>query len=191
MNMLITFIAALGIGFSSMVSLPADKGLKEITVVETQDQTFNLTIKEPAGKVWVTIYNEEGKLIKRHFVKAKEPVKIPYNLSQLPIGNYTVKVASQLESVTFDITTKKVVEKKLLAYAKKLDDHTVQVKVVGIENPGVKVAFFEKATHRKVSSDYVTEPAGFAKNYKFVKLELDKVYMEVTDAAGRFKVFHF
>jgi hypothetical protein len=65
------------------------------------------------------------------------------------------------------------------------------VKVVGIENPGVKVTFFEADTHRKISSDYVTEPAGFAKNYKLVKLDLDSVYMVIADKAGRSKVFYF
>ncbi|WP_158855763.1 hypothetical protein [Lunatibacter salilacus] len=191
MNMLMTFIAAVGISFSSILQPPADKALAEITVIETQDQSFNLTIKEAVGTVWVSIYDEDGKLINRNVVRAKEPVKVPYNLSQLPVGNYTVNVASKVESVSFDVTTKEKVTKKLLAYAYKLDNHTVQVKVVGIEKPGVKVAFFEEDTHRKVSSDYVTEPAGFAKNYKFVKMELAKVYMVVTDFEGRSKVFHF
>lgn len=191
MNMLITFIAAVGISFSSIIQPLADKGLAEITAIETQDQSFNLTIKEAVGKVWVSIYSEDGRLINRNLVRAKKPIEVPFNLSQLPVGNYTVDVASKMESVSFDITTKKKVEKKLMAYAYKLNDHTVQVKVVGIAKPSVKVAFFEEETHRKVSSDYVTEPAGFAKNYKFVKMDLDKVYMVVTDADGKSKVFHF
>lgn len=191
MNMLITFIAAVGISFSSIIQPLADKGLAEITAIETQDQSFNLTIKEAVGKVWVSIFNEDGRLINRNLVRAKEPIQVPFNLSQLPAGNYTVDVASKMESVSFDITTKKKVERKLMAYAYKLNDHTVQVKVVGIEKPGVKVAFFEEDTHRKVSSDYVTEPAGFARNYKFVKMDLDKVYMVVTDFDGKSKVFHF
>ena len=124
-------------------------------------------------------------------VNAKEPIQIPYNLSSMPAGSYKVDVASNLETVSFDVTTKEPVAKKLLAYAKKLDKQTVEVKVVGIEKPGVKVAFFDEATHRRISSDYVTEPAGFSKNYKFVKLDLDTVYMVVTDAEGRSKVFHF
>lgn len=191
MNMLITFIAAVGISFSSIIQPLADKGLAEITAIETQDQSFNLTIKEAVGKVWVSIFNEDGRLINRNLVRAKEPIQVPFNLSQLPAGNYTVDVASKMESVSFDVTTKKKVEKKLMAYAYKLNDHTVQVKVVGIENPGVKVTFFEADTHRKISSDYVTEPAGFAKNYKLVKLDLDSVYMVIADKAGRSKVFYF
>jgi hypothetical protein len=191
MNMLITFIAAVGISFSSLVPLPANKGLAEITVIETQDKSFNLTIKEAVGKVKVSLYNEEGRLISRQLVKANEPVKIPYNLSNLPAGSYKVDVASDLETVSFDITTKEPVTKKLLAYAKKMDKQTVEVKVVGIEKPGVKVAFFDEATNRRISSDYVTEPAGFSKNYRFVKLDLENVYMVVTDAEGRSKVFHF
>lgn len=189
--MLITFIAAVGISFSSILQPPADKGLSEITSIEAQDQSFNLTIKEAVGKVWVSIFDEKGKLIVRKMVKADEPVKVPYNLSQLPAGDYSVKVANKVETVSFDITTKRAVEKKLLAFAKKLDNHTVQVKVIGLEKPGVKVAFFEEATHRKISSDYVTEPAGFARNYKFVKLNLEEVYIEITDLDGKSKVFHF
>lgn len=191
MNMLITFIAAVGISFSSLVPFPADKGLAEITVIETQDQHVNLTIKEAVGKVRISLYEEGGRLIKRHTVKVNEPLQIPYNLSSMPAGNYKVDVASNLETVSYDITTKKPIARKLLAYAKKVDKQTVEVKVVGIEKPGVKVAFFEEATHRRISSDYVTEPAGFSKNYRFVKLDLEKVYMVVTDAEGRSKVFHF
>jgi len=96
-----------------------------------------------------------------------------------------------VETLTFDITTKKPIEKKLLAYTKVLNDQTVRVKVVGIEKPGVKVVFFEERTHRKVASDFVKEPAGFARNYKLTKMNIDEVYMEVTDTMGRKKVFHF
>lgn len=188
--MIITLIAAVGISFAS-IDLHTGKGLAEITVIETQDQSFNLTIKEAVGKVWVTILDEKGKLVDRTLVKADEAVRVPYNLSKLPAGNYTVNVASKVETVTFDITTKKPVEKKLLAYAKVLNNQTVRVKVVGIEKPGVKVVFFEERTHRKVASDFVKEPAGFARNYRLAKINLDEVYMEVTDALGRKKVFHF
>ena len=190
MNMLITFIAAVGMSFAT-IELPVEKSLSEITSIETQDQSFNLTIKEAVGKLWVSIINEKGKLINRKMVRADEPVKVPYNLSQLPDGNYSIHVDSKYESVSFDITTKRAVEKKLFAHAEKVDNQTVQVKVVGIEKPGVKVVFFEEATHRKISSDYVTEPAGFARNYRFVELDLEEVYMEITDSEGRSKVFHF
>jgi hypothetical protein len=191
MNMLITFIAAVGISFSSIIQPLAKKGLAEITTIESQDQRFDLTITEAVGKVRVSIYDDKGRLVSRQRVNVDEPVKVPYNLSQLPEGNYSVSVDSKLETVSFDITTTKPLQKKLLAYAKKLDSHTVQVMVAGIEQPGVKVVFFDEATNRKVSTDYITEPAGFSKNYRFTKMNVEKVYMIISDTSGRSKTFHF
>jgi hypothetical protein len=189
MKTLLTLLAALFIQLGSFAS-PNEKPLAEVTMVETFQQKFKVHLMEGVGRVNISLFNQKGKLVDKTTFKINEPTAIPFNLSQLPEGNYTVKVETKMEEIFFEIPSKKPVQKKLLAYTNVKNDNTVNLKVVGIEKPGVKVTFFDQA-HRRITSDNIEVSGGFSKDYILKNRKLKEVYMEVKDQDGKSKVFYF
>lgn len=190
MKTLMTLCLALIFSATSFAT-PVDKLLEEVTTVETKGQTFKLSIKEAVGRVTVSIYDAKGKLVENNLFKVDQPVSVPFNLSQLPEGEYRVKVASNEEAVSFPIVSKKPVEERMLAYVEVLSPNTVSLRVMGIEKPGTTVSFFNARTMQKIKVDHVTELGGFSKNYVLANLTVDDVYMKVEDTAGKSKIFYF
>lgn len=189
MKTLMTLFAALLIQFG-VVAAPNEKPLAEVTMVETLGQKFKVHLMEGVGRVNISLFNQKGKLIDKTSFKIDEPTAIPFNISQLPEGNYTLKVETKMEEIAFEIPSKKPVKKRLMAYADVKNDHTVNLKVVGIEKPGIKVTFFDQA-HRRITSDNVEVTGGFTKDYILKNIKLKEVYMEVKDQDGKSKVFYF
>lgn len=184
-----TLVLAVTILFGSYAH-PAYKSLLEVTSIEVNDQRFKVTFTEAMGKVQISIYNSKGKIIERNHFHFKLPTTVPYNLDQLPEGVYKIKVSSKEEEVNFEVNSKKAVERKLLAYGNRLDKNTIQLRVVGLEKPGVTVDIYNK-TGKKISTDKIDQAGGFSKNYKIKYLEAKEVYFKVSDADGRIKYLHF
>ncbi|MCC5936710.1 MAG: hypothetical protein JJU34_05470 [Lunatimonas sp.] len=192
MKTLITLFLAISVSTMSFANpIFPEKKLEEVAVLEFKDQRFNLIIKEAVGKVTVSIYNEKGKMIDKVSFRANEPVSVPFNLTQIPEGEYRVHVSSKEDAVTFPVTSKKPLEKKLFAYAKATGNKLITLTVFGIEKPGTEVTFYDSRTQRKINFDYVEEYAGFSRDYRLADTTVDKVYMEVKDANGNTKTFHF
>ncbi len=189
MKTLMTLLAALFIQLGAF-AIPNEKPLAEVTMVESLGQKFKVHLMEGVGRVNISLFNQKGKLIDKTTFKINEPTAIPFNLSQLPEGTYTVKVETKLEEISFDIPSKRPVQKKLLAYTKVKNDNTVNLKVVGIEKPGVKVTFFDQS-HRRITTDKVEVAGGFTKDYILKNRKLKEVYMEVRDQDGKSKIFYF
>jgi hypothetical protein len=187
MKTLMTAVLALSIFFTSYAS---DKSLMEVTSIETKDQRFSVTLKEAVGRVHISVYDGKGRMIDRNLFRANEPLVIPFNLSQLPEGKYRVKVETKDEEVNFEVSSRKPIEKKLLAYANVVDAHTISLKVVGIEKPGTSVSIYNQS-HRKIASDNIHVLGGFKKNYVLKDMKASDVYMRVTDASGKMKYFYF
>ncbi|WP_157971951.1 flagellar hook assembly protein FlgD [Pleomorphovibrio marinus] len=189
MKTLMTALLALAIQVGTFAS-PNEKPLAEVTMVESQNQKFKVHLLEGVGRVQISILNQKGKLVDKTSFKIDEPSVIPFNISQLPEGNYTVKVETKMEEIAFEVSAKKPVQKKLLAYANVKNDNTVNLKVVGIENPGIKVTFYDQS-HRRITSDHVDVAGGFSKDYILKNRKLKEVYMEVIDQKGKSKIFYF
>lgn len=190
MKTLFTLIAAVLVSLNSFAG-PSLKKLEQITGIEHQDQVVNLIIREAVGKVSVSIFDEAGKLVEKTSLRANEPVLIPFNLSQIPEGEYSLSVSTKDDQVTYFVTNKKPIEKKLLAYAKVKNPNTISLTVVGIEKAGTKVTFYDANTLEKINSDYVEVLAGFTRDYKLSGWSVNQVYLEVKNAEGRSKVFYF
>ncbi len=186
MKTLATLVLILSLALGGMA---ADKSLMEISSIEAKEQRFTLRLTEAAGQVMVSIYNPAGKLIDRNHYKVNSPLNIPYNLSKMPEGNYKVKLETKEETVSFEVENRKKVEKKLLAFAKIIDQNTFTLKVLGIEKPGTKVAIFDNR-NTKIATDVIQETGGFAKNYRLKFLKLEEVYLRVKDAEGRIKYLY-
>jgi hypothetical protein len=192
MKTLITSLLVLAsVSFSFSHPLPPEKSLEEIVYVKSKDQRFNLFVTEPVGKFVVSIFNEKGKLIDRVSFRANEAVSVPFNLTQVPEGKYGVKVQSKDESIAFSISSKKPMEKQLIAYAKAVGSRKISLTVVGIEQPGTQVTFYDINTQREIKGDYVKQYAGFQRDYRLADTTVDQVYMKVKDVHGNTKTFYF
>lgn len=185
--MLLISALTLGISFLSFAE-PTDESLMELTSVRTNHKKVRVTFKQPMEKVFISILDAEGDLIVRSKYKTKEPVTVPYDLSGLPAGDYQVKVETEEEVAVFDIETveKKEMVRPLMAYGKMKDRNTVTLLVVGLEHPGVSVDIYDQF-NQKIKSEYIDQPEGFSKDYKFLNRNVDKVYFHLKDSQGRSK----
>ena len=190
MKMLLTSALVLGLSFFSFAE-PNDETLMELTSVRTNHQKVVITFKEPMDKVFISILDADGDLIAKKKYKTKEAVSVPYNLSGLPEGDYQVKIETVDEVAVYDVKTikRKKTEYPLMAYGKLKDRNTINLLVVGLEKPGVQVDIYNHL-NQKISSEYIDQPEGFSKNYKFSGARAKDVYFHLKDARGRSKYVH-
>jgi hypothetical protein len=106
----ITLAALLiALGTSVFAAVPAiekaDKASNEISFSSLKsDKGFAVKIsKQEAGKSFVMIYDKQGNLLFKDYMTKKTEVEKGYNLSELEVGDYTVKVTSNNETVTKQI----------------------------------------------------------------------------------------
>lgn len=188
MKTLFIYLFSLGIPFLSIAN-PIEP-LKELTSVRCKYKKVHVTFTAPMEKVYITFLNAEGEQVSRTKYKTKEAVSVPFNLSNLPVGDYQIKVETEHETETFNVTTFEKHEKKpLMAYGKFKDHNTINLLVVGLEKPGVTVEIFNEFNH-KLSSEFIDEPEGFSKDYTFLNQNAGKIYFHVKDRQGRHKVVH-
>ncbi|HLW20303.1 MAG TPA: copper resistance protein CopC [Cyclobacteriaceae bacterium] len=187
MKMLLISAMTLGISFFSFAK-STDATLMEVTSVRTSHKKVRITFKEPMEKVFISILDAEGDLVVKSKYKTKEPVTVPYDLSGLPAGDYQVKIETEEEIAVYDIETveKKEIVKPLMAYGKFKDRNTITLLVVGLEKPGMSVDIYDQFNN-KIKSEYIDQPAGFSKDYKFLNRRADKIYFHLKDAQGRSK----
>ena len=187
MKMLLTSILTLGISILTFAGTK-DKPLKELTSVRESYQLIQGTIDEAMEKVFFSSYNDKGDMIIKRKYKVKEPITIPYNMSRLPTGDYQVKIETENEVAVYEVKTFSKANYKLplMAYGTLKEQNTVTLLVVGLEKPGVTVDIYDQLGS-KIGSDYIDQPEGFSKDYKFVGQEADRVYFHLKDAQGRTK----
>jgi len=111
MKTIATLFLAIGLSFSSFA---LDKRLMEVSSVEIQAQRFAIKLSEAIGKVRITIFDPQGKIINRTFFEITSPQSIPFNLSDIPKGLYKVKLNTKEDSQTFDVESYRKIEKKLI-----------------------------------------------------------------------------
>lgn len=193
MKTLLTF--ALIIGISALASAdpkfagePKDKPLTELTSVRSHYQKIKITFDQAMDKVVISILDPEGELIARNKYKTKEAVTVPFDLSQLPEGAYQVKIETKEETAVFNVVTveKKETIRPLMAYGKLKNRNTVNLLVVGLEKPGVRVDIYNEY-NQKINSEYIDQSEGFSKDYRFVGKNASTVYFLLTDSKGRSK----
>jgi|GEM_PF-421362 len=197
MKALLTSVFVFGMIFLAKANInpetPAKEGLMAVTSVEANNERISVSFKEPVGKVLIIIFNEDDKILARNKYNAKTAMKIPYNLAELPEGNYSVFVKTKDEEATYNVETKakKVVfERPIVAYGKVIDRNTINLMVLGIEKPGIQVDIFDENNYR-IASDKVNVAEGFEKNYKVIDREVEGLYMRIKDAQGRKKYIYF
>ncbi|WP_200975698.1 DUF3244 domain-containing protein [Echinicola sp. 20G] len=196
MKALLTSIFVFGMIFLAKASepeTPAKESLMAVTMVEATNEKVNITFKVPVGKVIVSILDEDNKLLARNKYNAKTPMKIPYNLSELPEGDYSIKIKTKDEVAIYNVETeeKKVVfEMPIVAFGKASDNHTINLTVIGIEQAGTQVDIFDESNN-KIASDHVKVEKGFERDYKITNRNVEGLYVRIKDAQGRKKYIYF
>jgi len=186
MKLLLIILFSLGTTFLSLANAAVEP-LKELTSVWTKYKKVHVTFDAPMDKVYISFLDAKGNQISKTNYKTREAVTVPFNLSNLPAGDYQVKIETEDEVEIFRVTTFEKNEKKpLMAYGKFKDRNTINLLVVGLEKPGVTVDIYNEA-QRKISSEFIKEPEGFSKDYTFLNQDPGKIYFHVKDVQGRSK----
>ena len=195
MKTLFTFALA-GLLATSSFAVDKAEDLLALSSAHTVYKKVHVHLKEGVGKAKIAIYDMEGNKLHQRTVKAKEDLNVPYDLTSLPCGEYTVKISTDDEEVTYTVET---VEKEkaepvvypLMAYGKKMNDFTIGLTVVGLEEAGVDVKIRTVGNNRIVHEEYIDQPEGFKKNFVLNGVNAEEVYFDVTDVKGRNRVIHF
>jgi len=194
MKTLLTFALA-GLLATSSFAANENEDLMALSKVNATFKHINVTLKDGVGKAKIAILNENGKILHQRSIKVTEDLMIPYNLDQMPCGEYQVKISTVEDEVIYTVKTFEKetmpVEYPLMAYAKQIDYETINLAVVGLENPGVDVKIRMESGHRIIYQESITQPEGFKKDYKLKGVSPKDVYFEVQDALGRTRILHF
>lgn len=195
MKTLFTFALA-GFLASSSLANPSNEDLMAMSTVNTKFKKINVLLKEGVGEAKIAILDESGKKLHQRKVKATDhDVVIPYDLNTLPCGEYQVMITTGDEQVVYFVETfekpQPIVDFPLMAYGKLIDDHTVNISVIGLAEPGVNVKIKAQKGNRTILDENIYKEEGFKKNYKFEGMSPEEIYFEITDAKGRSRTLYF
>lgn len=195
MKTLFTFALASALTFSSFAATASDD-LMALSEVKAKFKTVNVLLKGGVGEAKVSIMDKSGKKLHQRKVKVGDhDLIIPYNLDQMPCGAYQVKISTDQEEVTYEVSTfeplKRSEELPLVAFGKKVGEETINLTVAGLENPGVDVQIRHNSSNKLIFSEKISQPEAFKKNYHLKGVSPEEVYVKVTDNLGRSKELFF
>jgi hypothetical protein len=192
MKTLLTFALA---GLLATSSFAANENLMALSSVNANFKHINVTLKDGVGKAKIAILNEDGKILHQRSLNVKKDLMIPYNLDQMPCGEYQVKISTDDDELTYTVETFEKetmpIEYPLMAYGRQIDYDTINLTVVGLDDPGVDVKIRMENGHAIIYQELVTQPEGFIKAYKLKGISPQDVYFEVKDVLGRTRILHF
>lgn len=185
----LALIATLGVATLANAS---NEDLKTLSAVNATEKKVKITLREGLGKVRLAILNSDGKKLHQQFVKVKNDVMVPYDLSQLPAGEYQVMIESNIKEPSHDVAMFTVETKDskssypLVAYGKSIDNESFRLSVIGLEEPGVQVEIYDQKG-RTIFTENINQEEGFTKVYRLDNLTTKDVSIKVTDKMGRTK----
>lgn len=184
-------IAALGLsGFAHA----AEKSVEALTEVSNSNNRVKVILKEGLGKVKLEVLDLEGKKLHQQTVIVKNDLLVPYNLSELPVGQYQLKIEASnkgldSETAVYDIERKITKDElPLMAYRKDLDDDSFKLTVIGLDAPGVTVEISDRSG-KKIFEEKIMQPEAFSKIYTLRNFKSTDVSVQVTDARGKTRIF--
>jgi hypothetical protein len=189
MKKLLTLALAATLGVASFANA-SNEGIEEMSSVRANDKKVNIILREGLGKVKLAILDSEGKKLHQQFVKVQSDLKVPYDLSYLPAGEYQVVIESNInkgnsEKMVYTVETKEVPETlPLMAYGKSLDENSFRLTVIGLEEPGVKVEIIDQ-NRKTIFSEEINQPEAFTKIFHLKNLTVDDISLKVSDKSGR------
>ncbi|WP_192350175.1 hypothetical protein [Algoriphagus sp. Y33] len=195
MKTLLTIALAGALSLSSLAA-NASEDLRALSTVNSTHKKVNVMLNEGVGSAKISILNQDGKILSSRKVRVKgENLMVPYNMDNLPAGEYKVKIETNQEEVTYTIaTTNEPIPSAalpLMAYGKTVDENTVSVTVIGLTEPGVNVEVYSAKSGEVIYSEHVDQAEGFKKDYSFNNMKSNDVYLKVIDGQGRSKTLFF
>jgi outer membrane lipoprotein-sorting protein len=194
MKTLFTFALA-GLLATSSFAANENKDLMELSSINTKFQKVSVFLKQGIGKTKIAIKDENGKMLHQRNIKVKANVMVPYNLDRLPVGEYQVIISTEDEELIYIVETSErvpeIVEYPLMAYGKLIDDHTINLAVIGLNEPGVDVKIRMERGDKILYEEKIDQAEGFKKNYVLNGIDPSEVYFELKDALGRTRIIHF
>ena len=194
MKKLLTLALAATLGVASFANA-SNEGIEELSSVRSKDKKVAISLKEGLGKVKLEILDSEGHKLHQQFVKVKEDIQVPYDLSQLPAGEYQVSIESNIkepsaDKMVYTFETKEApAPLPLMAYGKSLDENSFRLAVIGLEKPGTKVEILD-SNGKAVFSEKINQEEAFTKIYHLKNMSVKDVSLRVTDATGRTKTLY-
>ncbi len=194
MKTLLTFALALSLGASTFANTEKES-IAALSNVKVHDQKVNVSFQEGLGKVKLSILNESGQKLHQQTFKVKENLMMPYDLSNLPEGEYYFMIESKNgeedDKAVYTVTSKAAPEElPLMAYGKALDKTSFRLAVVGLEQPGVDVRIWHN-NGKVIFTENINQEEGFSKVYHVDNMTVKDVSVQVTDAKGRTKYLYF
>lgn len=197
MKALLTFALVLSLGASTFAT-ENDKIVNALSHVQVKEKTVFVHLGRELGKVRLTINDSKGKKIHQRTLFVKTDARIPFDLSQLPEGNYQVEVEpvsknQLIESQIFQVVTKKAAEPlalPLVASSKLIEDNKIKLVVYGLEEPGLNVQI-KNQQGNLLHEENIKVEKGFIKHYHFKGIKTAGIQMELKDVKGRERIFYF
>lgn len=195
MKTLFTFALAGALSLSSLAASAADD-LLALSSAQAKFKKINVLLKEGVGEAKVAIFDQSGrKLHQRKVNVGDEQLILPYNLVDMPAGEYRIQISNDKEVAEHRVTTFEpspaAESLPLVAFGKKVDEQTINLTVVGLTEPGVEVEIRDEASNKLIYSDKIDIEEGFRRNYSLRGTSPDQIYVKVTDATGRVKNLYF
>jgi hypothetical protein len=195
MKTLLTVALASALSFSSFIA-NASEDLKALSTVNSNFKKISVTLNEGVGKAKISILTSDGKSLSSRKVNVKnENLMLPYDMNNMPAGEYLVKIVTDQEEVTYTVkTTEKPLPASalpLVAFGKVVDTNTVTLTVVGLQKPGIDVKIYSVESGEILFNDHIVQAEGFKKDYTFSKVKASDIYMKVIDTQGRSKTLFF
>ena len=188
-------IALAGLFATSSFAATENDDLMALSSVHARFQKVNVLLKDGIGKAKISIMDEHGKMLHQRKVNVQEDVMVPYNLDHLPVGEYQVKISTGEEELLYTVETverqPEAISYPLMAYGKLIDEHTVNLAVIGLTEPGVAVKIKMEKGGKVIYQEKIDQSEGFRKNYVLNGVDPSEVYFELVDANGRTRTIHF
>jgi hypothetical protein len=194
MKTLFTFALA-GLLATSSFAANENEDLMALSSVNARFQKVNVLLREGIGKAKIAIMDEDGKMLHQRKVKVQGDVMVPYNLDHLPVGEYHVMITTVDEEVVYTVETferiPEVVSYPLMAYGKLINDNTINLAVIGLNEPGVDVKIRMERGDKILYQEQIDQAEGFRKDFILNGINPSEVYFELKDAQGRTRIIHF
>ena len=191
MKTLLSLALAATLGAASYAN-PSDENIAEMSAVRANDKKISVSLAEGIGKVKVSILDSKGKQLHQRNLNVKSDIRLPYDLSEMPAGEYFVVIENgpnspEKDKIVYSVETVDAPPPyPLMAYGKKLDDDSFRLSVIGLDEPGVTVEIFD-LRGKTIFEESITQPEAFTKVYHLKNLKVNDVTLKVTDAKGRTK----
>jgi len=189
MKKLLTLALAATLGVASFANA-SNEGIEEMSSVKANEKKVSVILREGLGKVRLAIFDSEGKKLHQQFLKVHNDLKVPFDFSYLPAGEYQVMIESNInkgnsEKMVYTVETKEApAPLPLMAYGKTLNENSFKLTVIGLEEPGIKVEIFNQKGN-PVFSEEIEDYGAFSKIYRLENLTVKDILLKVTDRKGR------